>query len=1001
MEVKTTSEPYKGMLEVKPDTSIVSPKAQTLNESTFIECIIALSKNLESKSPGPDNVQDLFFKLANGSRRLPENVGYEIVDSFIAILTTIISVNYGYPLALKGLNTLFTYLKRDDRVFNRFYPNKQLLLKLNLDKYLCIEEEEEKTLIIDFLCFLFRYYDDIQYSDLTSDLDVQSKIKKAETRHIWSDIENLAVNQETMLRNAEYNQKITSNAFIELFMYMDEIKKKNEETLIEIYKTIDIVKLELNNKMDKMVFSEVNVDVIKRTEERLNERLNQLQGILDKVVGKTSSMETNQDLTSKKLHETLNVVEGITAQTKDMLRMMEIEAKFVKDTRSMLATRMSNTENEVLALSHNLITMASKSNERDKEKSAKESDKSLKEELKESQKSVNKGSAMQISELKLDTVKNQVDIELIPKLNEMQVRLGAIEVIINSFKAQDKSPSIPSNLLAKVNEKGITAIAELIKIGQETTSSEIVKFKQVLNVFKDQSVILEKAQELLRKDMDAKIKKTYENLKSDIDIRQKQMEEIINIHAETNEASFKSANDRIELLKSEMESYIKKNDEFIDAELKNLNASCNESTQRVIQLEAKEEALATRFDQLEENVALLEGKLTGIDEVLLNMKNREQSLSEWVQFLKTRPGFDISSKELQMLREELSKRFDHVKHQTSRTHVQPTHAQSYTDSLVADKAREIKSTETNYTTKLNALAWIIQNREQLNRRAVVTMLEAFKEATNALQTNEQTPYPSVKHLSNIMSLVVTAIRNCKRGSSGEELRQTLLDLNIYLSVLEYTLMNDQNLETGLSLGILKDLMQLIILFTSSYELKHCLEEFKLAVRCIAYCFRNVRSIDSLLEVQNGMGTIVSTIQSVKDEEITANLIKVIRVCLRSEKHYDKIIQKSLKLFYVLIQLVALEASSPVILEETTAALRSYTRKPYVLDNIDDPTILNPLCKLAAGKEATRARDHSIAILRNCCKNQKLLSFVKQTSAFDIIFKYAEDASITHGEIRYN
>eukprot|EP00826_Nyctotherus_ovalis_P030441 TRINITY_DN24305_c0_g3_i1.p1 TRINITY_DN24305_c0_g3~~TRINITY_DN24305_c0_g3_i1.p1 ORF type:complete len:192 (+),score=56.05 TRINITY_DN24305_c0_g3_i1:182-757(+) len=176
--------------------------------------------------------------------------------------------------------------------------------------------------------------------------------------------------------------------------------------------------------------------------------------------------------------------------------------------------------------------------------------------------------------------------------------------------------------------------------------------------------------------MDAKIKKTHENLKSDIDIRQKQMEEIMNIHTESNDASFKAVSDRIELLKSELESYIQKNNELLDTELRSLNNSCSENMQRIVQVESKEVALSGKFDQLEENVALLEGKLTGIDEVLLNMKNREQSLSEWIQFLKTRPGFDISSKELQMFREELAKRTDQVKHQvqgylgTSRTQIQ-------------------------------------------------------------------------------------------------------------------------------------------------------------------------------------------------------------------------------------------------------------------------------------------------------------------------------------------
>jgi hypothetical protein len=104
--------------------------------NSFKECISAFSKNLEMKSSTCEELQELFFKLAGASKTLPSAIDTETVDSFLAILVTVISVNYGYQIALQALSVLFTYLKNDDRVFNQFKPSREILLQLNFDKYL-------------------------------------------------------------------------------------------------------------------------------------------------------------------------------------------------------------------------------------------------------------------------------------------------------------------------------------------------------------------------------------------------------------------------------------------------------------------------------------------------------------------------------------------------------------------------------------------------------------------------------------------------------------------------------------------------------------------------------------------------------------------------------------------------------------------------------------------------------------------------------------------------
>ena len=124
--------------------------------------MIVLSKNLEMRSANCGEIQELFFAFANSNKVLPENFTAELVDSFIAVLITLVSVNYGYPIALQTLTILLNYLKNDNKVFTRFHPNKELMIQLNFDRYLSTKGGEGKRFILNFICFLLRYYEDLE-----------------------------------------------------------------------------------------------------------------------------------------------------------------------------------------------------------------------------------------------------------------------------------------------------------------------------------------------------------------------------------------------------------------------------------------------------------------------------------------------------------------------------------------------------------------------------------------------------------------------------------------------------------------------------------------------------------------------------------------------------------------------------------------------------------------------------------------------------------------------
>jgi hypothetical protein len=47
---------------------------------------------------------------------------------------------------------------------------------------------------LDFASFALRYFKDLSYSDFAEDINIQNKLKRAETFRMWVDIEDTALN---------------------------------------------------------------------------------------------------------------------------------------------------------------------------------------------------------------------------------------------------------------------------------------------------------------------------------------------------------------------------------------------------------------------------------------------------------------------------------------------------------------------------------------------------------------------------------------------------------------------------------------------------------------------------------------------------------------------------------------------------------------------------------------------------------------------------------------
>lgn len=97
--------------------------------------------------------------------------------------------------------------------------------------------------ILDFAIFLLRYYESVDYEDFSDLATIIGKIKRAELHRVWIDIEeiigrldgfdnsskqNLVIGILEEKRVIFFSKKNTSEAFGEIFSYMDKIKKDVE-----------------------------------------------------------------------------------------------------------------------------------------------------------------------------------------------------------------------------------------------------------------------------------------------------------------------------------------------------------------------------------------------------------------------------------------------------------------------------------------------------------------------------------------------------------------------------------------------------------------------------------------------------------------------------------------------------------------------------------------------------------------------------------------------------
>jgi len=62
----------------------------------------------------------MFFKIAEKRQQLPENCLTHIIDSFLACLVSLISINKDHNTTIKAVSILFQYLKNGKNLLETF-----------------------------------------------------------------------------------------------------------------------------------------------------------------------------------------------------------------------------------------------------------------------------------------------------------------------------------------------------------------------------------------------------------------------------------------------------------------------------------------------------------------------------------------------------------------------------------------------------------------------------------------------------------------------------------------------------------------------------------------------------------------------------------------------------------------------------------------------------------------------------------------------------------------
>ena len=121
----------------------------------------------------------------------------------------------------------------------------------------------------------------------------------------------------------------------------------------------------------------------------------------------------------------------------------------------------------------------------------------------------------------------------------------------------------------------------------------------------------------------------------------------------------------------------------------------------------------------------------------------------------------------------------------------------------------------------------------------------------------------------------------------------------------------------------------------------------------------------------------------EDQEIIANSCKIVRICLRDETNYDRMVQQFPSLGSILVDKMTRWNTSLPIVQESASALRNYVRKPECA-RLLRPEAVDVLIDIARDPRFDKVKMTMSQTLKALSKVPELDQRIKLRAATDLI-----------------
>jgi hypothetical protein len=287
--------------QITPDNNYYQSSLKSVVQDTmgFLECISSFAKSLSSHLNL--ELQDLFLKYASSNNKLPDDADSRTIDDFVSILITMITSKHSHELSVKAFSIFYTFIRNDQNVFSRFKPSISNIKKINIAQFLSSSDYNLESLALDFCCFIMRSYPDADYSLFSTEENHIAKIRKAEIRRTWVDIEDLAKSQEAITKVLYQFQQSTTNAYSQMMTAIEEEKKANSKMKEVADSIVASVKGEIDQFKRQVLQTQEEANQFIMSQKVLNDSLNKKLDFNNAMMSETEKIIVGKRINRKSI----------------------------------------------------------------------------------------------------------------------------------------------------------------------------------------------------------------------------------------------------------------------------------------------------------------------------------------------------------------------------------------------------------------------------------------------------------------------------------------------------------------------------------------------------------------------------------------------------------------------------------------------------------------------------------------------------------------------------